>query len=270
MEDLFDYYNRYDEASRLVEGSGPLELVRTQEILTRHLPPAPCAIVDVGGGPGVYSLWLARAGYEVHLVELVPKHVEQARAASGVQKDYPVASIQSGDARELPQVDGSVDAVLLLGPLYHLTERSERIAALREAHRVLRPRGVMVAAAISRFASLMAGLTEGPIDDPEFVRILNRDLLEGQHRNPAKNLSYFTRAFFHRPEELLAEVQDSGFSNNASVLPVEGPVWLAKDFERRWADRRRREQLLDLVRRTEDEASLLMMSPHLLAIAKRS
>ena len=269
MADLFDYYNRYDEASRLVEGSGPLELVRTQEILIRHLPPAPCTIVDVGGGPGVYALWLARAGYEVHLIELVPKHVEQARAASGAQKGYPVTSIQSGDARKLPQADGSVDAALLLGPLYHLTERSERLAALREAHRVLRPGGVMVAAAIGRFASLMAGLTEGHIDDPEFVRILDRDLLEGQHRNPPENLSYFTRAFFHRPEELLCEVQDSGF-NHASVLPVEGPVWLAKDFERRWADRRRREQLLDLVRRTEDEASLLMMSPHLLAIAKRS
>ena len=269
MGDLFDYYNRYDEASRLVEGSGPLELVRTQEILTRHLPPVPCTVVDVGGGPGIYSLWLARTGYEVHLVELVPKHVEQALAASDAQKDYPVTSIQSGDARELPQVDGSVDAVLLLGPLYHLTERSERIAALREAHRVLRPGGVMVAAAIGRFASLMAGLTEGHIDDPKFVRILKRDLLEGQHRNPPENLRYFTRAFFHRPEELLDEVRDSGF-NNVSVLPVEGPVWLAKDFERRWADRRRREQLLDLVRRTEDEASLLMMSPHLLAIAKRS
>ncbi len=96
------------------KGSGPLELARTQEILTRFLPPAPCSVVDVGGGPGVYTLWLARAGYDVHLVELAPEHVEQARVASGAQKDHPVTSIQAGDARKLPQVDGSVDAVLLL------------------------------------------------------------------------------------------------------------------------------------------------------------
>jgi ubiquinone/menaquinone biosynthesis C-methylase UbiE len=268
MEDLLSYYSRYDEANRLFEGSGRLELARTQETLTRCLPPAPCSVVDVGGGPGVYSLWLARAGYEVHLVELVPEHVEQARAASAAQKDYPVASIRAGDARELPQADGSVDAVLLLGPLYHLTERSERLDALREAHRVLRLGGVMVAAAISRFASLMAGLTEGHIDDPEFVRILERDLQDGQHRNRPEILSYFTRAFFHRPEELLDEVQDAGL-RNVSILPVEGPAWLAKDFEARWADRSRREQLLNLVRRTEEESSLLMMSPHLLAIAER-
>ncbi len=115
----------------------------------------------------------------------------------------------------------------------------------------------------------MAGLTEGHIDDPEFVRILERDLREGQHRNLPENLSYFTRAFFHRPEELLDEVQDAGLSN-VNILPVEGPVWLAKDFEERWADRSRREQLLDLVRGTEEESSLLMMSPLLLAIAERS
>jgi ubiquinone/menaquinone biosynthesis C-methylase UbiE len=269
MKDLLSYYSRYDEANRLFKGAGRLELARTQEILTRFLPPAPCTVLDVGGGPGVYSLWLARAGYEIHLVDLAPEHVEQARAASSAQKDHPVTSIQAGDARKLPQFDCSVDAVLLMGPLYHLTERSERLAALREAHRVLRPGGVIVAAAISRFASLMAGLTEGHIDDPEFVRILERDLHEGQHRNLPENLGYFTRAFFHRPEELIGELQDAGLSA-VSVLPVEGPVWLANDFEARWADKSRRKQLLDLVRRTEKEASLLMVSPHLLAIAERS
>lgn len=269
MEDLLNYYDRSGEANRLVEGSGPLELARTQEILLRYLPPVPSIVLDVGGGAGIYSLWLARAGYDVHLIELAPKHVEQARAASDAQQDYPVASICCGDARRLPRGDGSVDAVLLLGPLYHLTERLERLAALREAHRVLRPEGVLVAAAISRFASLMAGLTRGHIDDPEFVRILERDLLEGQHRNPTDNVTYFTRAFLHHPEELLAEVEEADF-RDVSVLPVEGPVWLAKDFDQRWADQRQREQLLDLVRRTEREGSLLMLSPHLLAVARRS
>lgn len=269
MEDILSYYSRGDEGSRLVSGSGRLELARTKEILRRYLPPSPSTIVDVGGGPGIYSLWLARAGYEVHLVELVHKHVEQARAASEAHKDHPITTIEQGDARKLSHADGSVDAVLLLGPLYHLTERSDRLAALREARRVVRPGGVIVVAAISRFASLLAGLTEGHIDDPRFVRILERDLVDGQHRNKSESLSYFTKAFFHRPEELIAEVRDSGLENVA-ILPVEGAVWLAKSFDERWADQERREQLLDLVRRTENESSLLMLSPHLLAIAERS
>jgi hypothetical protein len=59
----------------------------------------------------------------VHLLDPVPKHVEQARTASARQPEYPLASAEVGDARRLPHADASADAVLLLGPLYHLVER---------------------------------------------------------------------------------------------------------------------------------------------------
>jgi ubiquinone/menaquinone biosynthesis C-methylase UbiE len=107
---------------------GQLELARTQELLQRYLPPPSAVIVDAGGGSGVYAGWLARLGYEVHLIDPVPKHVEQARAASARQTDHPVASIRLGDARRLELPDQSVDAVLLLGPLYHLTELKTAVA----------------------------------------------------------------------------------------------------------------------------------------------
>ena len=133
-------------------------------------------------------------------------HLAQAREASKAQPEHPLASVTLGDARSLDLADGSADAVLLMGPLYHLTGRNDRLSALREAHRVLKPGGMLIAKAINRFASLMDGLIESYIDDPNFVPILRRDLEEGQHRGLSDAVGYFTTAFFHRPEELEGEV----------------------------------------------------------------
>ena len=112
------YYARGLEAGRL-EAEFPLEQAHTRELLVRHLPPAPAVILDVGGGAGAYALWLAARGYRVHLVDPVPLHLEQARQASAAQ-GIPLLSVRPGDARALEQPPASVDAVLLLGPLYHL------------------------------------------------------------------------------------------------------------------------------------------------------
>ena len=78
-----------------------------------------------------------------------------------VSSDKPIQSISLGDARNLEWGDGSVDVVLLLGPLYHLPVRSDRIAALSEAFRVLKPGGLLFAVGISRFASTLSGLIDG-------------------------------------------------------------------------------------------------------------
>src|SRR5215212_5220861 len=133
-ENILAHYSEGIEQDRLFGGRSQLERVRTQGLLTRHLPPAPAVVLDVGGGPGVYARWLTERGYEVHLVDPVPLHVEQAQGA-----DPKPASATIGDARKLDWPNARVDAVLLLGPLYHLTERDDRLQALREAHRVLRP-----------------------------------------------------------------------------------------------------------------------------------
>ncbi len=259
MDEVIAHYTRVPEDGRLRSGWGTLEQARTQELVLRHLPPPPGRVLDVGGGSGAYSTWLAALGYEVHLVDPVPVHVEHALAAG-------LTSATVGDARSLRQAAAAVDAVLLLGPLYHLTERRDRIAALREARRVLGAGGHLFAAAISRFASLLDGLVRGFVDDPGFARILDRDLLLGQHRNDTGNPDFFTTAYFHQPEEFRAEIQEAGFAA-VELAAVEGPVWLARDFPERWADPVRREHLLDLVRRVEHEPALLGASPHLLAMA---
>lgn len=115
------YCAGFDEAQRLARGVGQLELARTQELLKRYLPPPPAEIVDVGGGPGIHACWLARQGYEVHLIDAVLLHVQRAQQASRAQPEHPLVSCTVGDARRLDRADASVDAVLLWGPLYHLT-----------------------------------------------------------------------------------------------------------------------------------------------------
>jgi ubiquinone/menaquinone biosynthesis C-methylase UbiE len=179
------YYARGREAARLGEGHGMLEFTRTCEILERCLPPPPARILDVGGGPGPYAVWLARRGHHVTLVDAVELHVTQALAAAVAAGQTIQARV--GDARRLGEPDGSVDAVLLLGPLYHLTERAARLDALREAWRVLRADGHVFAVGVSRFASLLSGLFEGLLSDPAFREIVERDLRDGQHRNPTSH-----------------------------------------------------------------------------------
>ncbi|SRR6266566_6679744 len=203
------YYDKGREAERLFGGHGVIELARTQEIILRHLSPPPGTVLDVGGGSGVYACWLA--------------------------------SCRLGDARRLDEPEASAEAVLLLGPLYHLTERAERIQALREAVRVLKPGGLLVAAAVGRFASLLDGIVD---------------------------CRYFTTAFFHLPRELEDEVREAGFER-VEILGLEGPGWMLADLEARWADPARRRHILDAARAIEREPTLMGLHAHILAVGRK-
>lgn len=223
-EPVTAHYDLGIEQARLAPAGRPsLELVRTLELLERFLPAPPASVLDVGGGPGAYASLLARRGYRVHLVDVVELHVEQAGAAAAAQPEAPF-TVALGDARLLEEPDDSWDVVLLLGPLYHLTERDGRLQALREARRVVRPGGLVVGAAISRFASLLDGFRQGFHADPTFLGIVERDLRDGQHRNPAgtERPDWFTTAFLHHPDELAQEVEDARLVLEG-VYGVEGP-----------------------------------------------
>ena len=262
------FYAIADEARRLTAGIGLLELVRTQEILRRLMPAAPAVVLDVGGAAGAHACWLARDGYAVHLIDPLPQHVEQARHASLAQPGHPLAGIEEGDARRLDFADGFAHVVLELGPLYHLTSRDDRLAALREARRVLKPGGMLFAAAISRFASALGAMGANQLVDPEFFALVERDLTDGQHRNPTDRLDWFTTAFFHRPEELRAEVLEAGFTVDA-LLGVEGPAWILPDFGARWGEPVARGRLLAVLRAIEAEPTLLGASAHVIAVGRK-
>jgi hypothetical protein len=163
---------------------------------------------------------------------------------------------------------GSAGAVLLLGPLYHLVEHSDRLQALGEAHRILKPQGVIFAAAVCRFASLIDGLASGYFRDAEFRNIVAADLASGQHRNPMNQPAYFTTAYFHRPEDLAAEVREAGF-DDVQILAVEGPAWSAPLFREAWDNPVQRQSLMDFLSLIEREPSIQGASAHVIAVARR-
>jgi ubiquinone/menaquinone biosynthesis C-methylase UbiE len=268
LNPILRHYNEAEEAARLRQGWFQLEEARTRELIRRHLPPPPGRVIDAGGGAGAYACWLANCGYEVHLIDPVPRHVQQARAASAKQSKNPLASAEVGDARQVHFQDETADAVLLLGPLYHLVEREDRLACLREAKRVLRPGGMVWAAGISRFASLFDSLSSGFFDDAAFAPILARDLEDGQHRNPTDNPVYFTDAYFHRPGEIARELLAAGFQV-VEIVAIEGPGWLARDFDRLWCDEAQRDRLLGIIRKVEREPSILGASAHIMGIGRK-
>jgi ubiquinone/menaquinone biosynthesis C-methylase UbiE len=229
------------------------------ELLTRLLPAPPARVLDVGGGTGVYAVPLAKTGYEVRVVEPVESHVDQVREQAR-ELDLNGLTAVLGDARDLSEVEDRHDAVLLLGPLYHLTERADRIRALSEAVRVARPGGVVIAVGISRFASLIDGLRRRILGDPLFRSIVERDLEDGQHRNPdvAGHPEFFTTAYFHLPSELRDEATTAGLTRTR-MFAVEGPSWIVEDASDL-------DNQLFAARAVESESSLLAATSHFLVV----
>jgi SAM-dependent methyltransferase len=257
------YYERAKESQRLESPIFSWERVRTLDLLERFLPAPPALIVDVGGGAGAYAFPLSEKGYLVDLVDPVPLHIEQAKQRAAKSPDGP-RNFQIGDARAIPCHDGAADAVLFLGPLYHLTESGDRVRALREARRVLRAGGILFAVAISRFASALDGIARGLIRDPDFVGMVQQDLQTGQHRNPSGNLEYFTTAFFHHPDELKSELIEGGFPQ-PRLCAIEGPLWTLPES----LNTDQRADLMAVARALENEATLIGASAHIMGIATK-
>jgi ubiquinone/menaquinone biosynthesis C-methylase UbiE len=265
MDIIVDYYTKFDEKNRLTRHS--LEKIRTQEIISRYLSKDKMKILDVGGAAGVYSFWLSSLGHIVDLMDMVPKHIDQCREiekSSGVKLN----SLLTGDARNLPYDDQTYDMVLLMGPLYHLTAKEDRIQALKESLRVLKHGGVLIAAVISRYAALFDGFRHNLVADKEFQKILDGSINNGNHINNTGNPNYFTSAYFHMPEELKEELLESGFAFE-SLVAVEGFGNLFSDLEERIKDESYLEMTLEYIRKTENEPSIMGVSNHFIGIGMK-
>jgi SAM-dependent methyltransferase len=271
---MHEYYELGNEAARLSSsGAGRLEFERTREIVLRHLPKPPATIADIGGGPGRYALWLAGLGYRVVHRDLVPLHVMQVRAAAAAdQADEAGATgllVESAvaDARSLDLGEGSVDAVLLLGPLYHLTRRADRVLALREAGRVVRPGGPVFAAAISRWAARLDGMLRLRIyeQNPNAADLIGP--LERTGVLPPLQPGGFN-GFTHRPGQLRAELTSADLEV-ADLVSVEGAAFLLNDLDDRAADERAWQVILDTARAHERVPELMGLGSHLLATGFR-
>ncbi|MBW4717911.1 class I SAM-dependent methyltransferase [Saccharothrix obliqua] len=255
MTDLPRHYaDAPAERERLLRSPhGRLEFLRTRELVRARLTGA-VRVLDVGGGTGVHARWLAEDGHAVHLVDVVPSHVAEAARLPGV-----TASV--GDARHLAEPDGSVDVVLLLGPLYHLVSADDRARALAEARRVLRAGGLLVAAAISRYLSVLETGTSGVLG-PDLLGPVAGVIATGRYDGHVG----FTETHWHTAGELADEVAAAGFGDVA-VHGVEGPAWPALDvagideFDARVA------AALHCARLVDQDPLLVNASAHLLAFA---
>jgi SAM-dependent methyltransferase len=262
QDEISAYYRRMGELTRLASGVGRLEFLRTWDIITRELPPAPVSILDVGGATGVYAGPLAAAGYRVHLVDPI---LEQVAAAA----ELPGVTATVGDARDLDQTDASVDAVLMFGPLYHLHDRADRVRAWSEARRVLRPGGLAVAATISRFASFLDGVSREFAQDPEFRAVTDRDLTDGRHLNPAHVPGWFTTAYFQHTDEIPGEVADAGLMLDRIVAVETAAAFAGPRLAEMLEDPELFAWAMAAMRRIETEPTLLGATPHALTIAHR-
>ncbi|MFJ4434762.1 class I SAM-dependent methyltransferase [Streptomyces sp. NPDC088923] len=253
------YGETVNEDARLRDtADGRMELVRTQELLRRFLPDAPARVLDVGGATGIHAEWLIKDGYEVTVVDPVPRHVEQASA---------VCHAVVGDARSLPEPDDTFDAVQLLGPLYHLPAEEDRRKALAEACRVVKPGGLIAAAAINRYASLFEHVTYAHLHTDRMRASVSKILATAVH-DGARG---FTLAYFHRAEGLAAELSGAGLTD-VQVFGIEGPAWaLVKAAEQQPGSGPTDDLIasaLEAARMAEPYPELLAASSHLLAVGR--
>jgi ubiquinone/menaquinone biosynthesis C-methylase UbiE len=261
MNEIIDFYeNKYSEDERLKRHR--LEFIRTQEIISRYLKHG-MKIIDIGGATGAYSLWLAESGYDVTLYDLVPKHIEAAKAKAE-EKQIPLVCL-CGDARNIPLNSENFDVALNMGSLYHLQEKADRLKALDETKRVLKTGGVAICSFISRYAVLLDGFKESVVDDNRFVEILDEVLLTGRHNS--KETSYFTTAYMHMIDEMKSEMEQAGF-DNVKLIGVQG---FASCFDNNviFKDNRRLELVLKYLRETESIPEL-SLSHHIIAVGVKT
>jgi len=202
MEDnktVLDFYQSNNEDGRIEKN--PIEFIRTKDIILRNLPEKPIKIIDLCGASGHYAYWLAQMGHEVHLMDLSPKHIEEAKC-NKLKYNVELASTLCGDARSLSYNNESFDMVLLMGALYHLQEREDRIKCQREVYRILKNNGIAVFAYCSRYASMLDGFKRRRADDPIYCEIMDEGMSTGKHKNPGNKHKYFTNAFFHSTNDI--------------------------------------------------------------------
>jgi ubiquinone/menaquinone biosynthesis C-methylase UbiE len=264
---IIRFYETFDEATRLGRDIGPLEFERTKEVFQRFLPKPPAVICDIGGGPGHYSFWLAELGYTVDLVDLVPRHVQQAKEHNDKLKVYRLRSIKVGDARKLRFPERHADAVILHGPLYHQIDLRDRLAALRESRRILKKSGVLLAVAISRYAGAIAGLLTDRVWKPDFIESCRVEITSGIRRVSSeavrqRKVKPINTAYFHLPDEFSNEIKSAGLMVDA-LVGIIGPSWMVPDLEASWTDPGRRSVILELARLFEKEP---ILGPRILAV----
>lgn len=250
------YYSvHFAEADRLTTRSaqGRLEFERVHELIRARIT-AGARILDIGGATGVHAAPLAASGHEVVLIDPVPAQVEEAARRGTFEAEV-------GDARDLRFENDTFDVALLFGPLYHLAAREDRLQALMEAQRVVRPGGWIFAAAIPRLARLAVMMLAEGVPHPYPAAWVS--LLE--HGDPA-DWGQFPGAHFHTAEELEEELTNVGLTG-VNVCAIEGPDGLGLE-QLSQVDDDVHEAALRIVRTTGHLPGVREMSNHMMGMAR--
>ena len=271
-------YNAGIERDRLRTGIGLIEFERTKEILLEKLPKPPAVIYDIGGAYGEYSWWLASLGYEVYLFDLSETNITMS---AELATDYPGVKLVSAtvcDARSIPRLDKSADAVLLMGPLYSITEYEERILAIEECGRLLKDDGILFSAALTPYSVLVPRIAlyhidgtakRRELDDPAVISMIERALEDGCYCNPEKKIaSGLGSSHLHTAKALREELSEGGF-DTATVHGIMGGAWLAPNLDELLANEETKAVLMKTVRMLDTHEEIIGLSGHLLAVSRK-
>lgn len=273
-DNIRSYYASFGEREweRLEQpGDGTIEFALTTAKLAEHLRSA-SRVLDIGGGPGRYAIWLAQQGHTVSLADLSPELLEIARVkVAEANVSDAVREIIEADACNLSRwPDATFDAALSLGPFYHLTATADRDAAARELARVVKPGGIVFIALMPRYAFIRRTLCipneRHHLLDHEWLRRL---VEEGVFENDSPGR--FTSGYGFRPEEVRDFFSSHGLSE-IELLAAEGlAVGLANQMPDFIEERSETfERALSLILDTASDPSLLGAASHLLFIGRRS
>lgn len=271
-------YNAGIEKDRLRTGIGLIEFERTKEILLEKLPDPPAVIYDIGGAYGEYAWWLASLGYEVHLFDLAETNIAMSAELAAEYPGVNLASAVVSDARSVPRPDRSADAILLMGPLYSITEYEERILAIKESRRLLKDGGILFSAALTPYSVLVPRLSlyriddsakRRELDDPAVLSTIERALEDGCYINPEKKIaSGLGSTYLHTAKALREELSMGGF-DTATVHGVMGGAWLAPNLDNLLANEETKAVLMKTVRMLDTHEEIIGLSGHLLAVSRK-
>lgn len=274
VRDVLTFCSESIEKGQLNKTLGEVEFYRTKEIIARYLSKDKKQVIYcIGGKKGAYANWLAQMGHEVHFFDVVPEHITYASTLQSEGAYYGVKAFELCEARAIQRMSASADLVLLMEPLCYLMECEQRLAAIKEAKRLLKKDGMLITSGISRFSSTLWGLSvygenNKCLGEDAFCEMIDKEIAEGQHIRPVGYEELEERAFFYLPGELWEEIEVCGMDIE-NIFAVEGPILLVHELEEKWQNENDRERLMQLVKKVEMEEDIMGMSPHLLAIAKR-
>jgi ubiquinone/menaquinone biosynthesis C-methylase UbiE len=168
-------------------------------------------VLDIGGGPGRYSIWLAQQGYRVTLADLSPELLDVAREKAG-EAGVGLDAVVEANATDLSQFgDGAFDAVLCMGPFYHLIEETDRTQAASELGRVLKPGGTVFAAFLNRLQTLRVAVNQ----DIPFFTPYTADMIKRYHYTGVLDWQgipgTFNLAYLFWPRDIAPFMESAGF-----------------------------------------------------------